>query len=40
MNRFLSAYVFGSNLLNKDISYFYLYPNPGLTFGGGVTFRF
>ncbi len=40
VNRFLSAYVFGSNLLNKDISYFYLYPNPGLTFGGGITFRF
>ena len=40
MNKMLGVYVFGSNLLNKDISYFHLYPTPGLTFGGGITFRF
>jgi hypothetical protein len=40
INRMFSAYLMGSNLLNKDISYYYLYRNPGLTFGGGLTFRF
>lgn len=40
INRMFSAYFMGSNLLNREISYYYLYRNPGLTFGGGLTFRF
>lgn len=35
-----SVYIFGDNLLNKEDWVFYLYPNPGLTLGGGITFRF
>lgn len=40
LNKGFSVYVFGDNLLNKKISQFYLYPNPGLTLGGGITLRF
>jgi len=40
VKKFFGVYVFGNNLLNTDIAYFYLYPNPGLTFGGGITLRF
>ncbi|MFA5288907.1 MAG: hypothetical protein WC361_06160 [Bacteroidales bacterium] len=40
VNRLFGAYVFGNNLLNRTISYFYLYPNPGLTLGGGISLHF
>ena len=40
LHKGFSVYVFGDNLLNKKISLFYLYPNPGLTLGGGITLRF
>mgnify|MGYP001208122396 CR=1 FL=1 len=40
VNQLFGVYVYGNNLLNREISYLYLYPNPGLTFGGGITLRF